>query len=536
MFFKMKKTIAIFLSLCLLLIGNAYSQKNIEKGLNQITPELLKQYIDYLASDSMKGRNTPSRELDLAADYIAKEFESMGIQKVNGSYYQNIPFCSKNLDVKNSTLKITLGESSKDFALKTDFTPFEATANMSISSEVVFAGYGITAKEYNYDDYKDIDVKGKIVLILKHEPAEKDMKSPFMGDQETKYSFPSYKLENAMNHGAIGVLLVTDPLNHIMLTPQGYPWPSLSKLRPQDKLPLDLCINKPSVPFAQVGESVIKFLFGSIDSLKNIQRRIDQNLKPNSFLITNSKCDLATKLIIHETVAKNVVGYIKGRNSKLKSELLVIGGHYDHVGYKEKHKPDEDYIFNGADDNASGTAGVLANAKAFASMKSKPKRSVLFICFAGEELGLYGSDYYCENPLFPLNKTVAMLNLDMIARNGNDTLYIEGFDKNPDLSKIVLEQSKIVGLTYISSKEDMSNRSDLYNFFKNNISAIDIWSGMHKDYHMVSDEPKNINSFKAAQISRLTFRTAWIVANEKRHYAIVKEKSNTETKKSSTSK
>jgi len=533
----MKKTIAIFLSLCLLLVGNIYSQK-INKGLNQITPELLKQYIDYLASDSMKGRNTPSRELDLAADYIAKEFESMGIQKVNGSYFQNISFCTKNLDVINSSLKISLGENSKNFDLKTDFTPFEATANLGVDAEIVFAGYGITATEYNYDDYKDIDVKGKIVLILKHEPAEKDMKSPFMGDQDTKYSFPSYKLENAMSHGAVGVLLVTDPLNHIMLTPQGYPWPSLSKFRPQDKLPFDLCINKPSVPFVQVGESVIKFLFGSVDSLKNIQRRIDQNLKPNSYIIASSKCELATKLIIHETVAKNVVGYIEGRNPKLKSELVIIGGHYDHVGYMDKHKLGEDYIFNGADDNASGTAGVLANAKAFAAMKVKPKRSVLFILFAGEELGLYGSDFYCDNPLFPTNKSVAMINLDMIARNGNDSIEIEGEKMNPDLCNIVRKENEFVGLKIIEPKEDLFARSDQYNFFKKDISVVGITSGLHKDYHTVRDNPESIIPFKASQISRLAFRTAWVVANEKKYYAIVKKKSttNTEVKKTSTSK
>ena len=522
----MKKTIVISLSLYFLLVGNIYSQKKVDEGLKQITPELLKQYIDYLASDSMKGRNTPSRELDLAADYIAKAFESMGIQKVNGSYFQNIPFCSKNLNVDKSFLKISLGQESKNFNLKTDFTPFEMTADAMVKSSIVFAGYGITAPEYSYDDYKDVDVKGKIVLIMKHEPAEKDSKSTFNGDKDTKYSTLNSKLENAKLHGAIGLLVVTDPLNHIMLTPQGYPWPSLSKFMPQDNLPIELCEKKELIPFAQVGDAVIKYLFSSLDSLKNIQKKIDTSNSPASFQITGSECELSTKLNVKDLVAKNVVGYIEGRDKSLKNELVIIGGHYDHIGYMAKHKEGEDYIFNGADDNASGTAGVMATAKAFSSMKVKPKRSILFICFAGEEKGLYGSDYYVEHPLYPLDKSVAMLNMDMIGRNGNDTIEIDGFQFNPDLAKIMLKEAKNLGLKQFESKEYLFERSDHYNFFKHGITAVDISSGLHKDYHTVRDNPETIIPLKVALISKLTFKTAWIMANEKKYYKILPLKRN----------
>ncbi len=522
----MKKTFLIVIA-CLLFIGNAISQKNPSQGLSQITPELLKKYIYFLASDSLKGRNTPSRELDIAADYISKEFASMGVKPVNGTYFQNISFCSKNLDVDKSFLKISIGDNSKSFNLKTDFTPFEMTANAAVESSIVFAGYGITATEYNYDDYKDIDVKGKIVLVMKHEPGEKDAKSPFDGASDTKYSAINYKLENAKKHGATGVIVVTDPLNHIMLTPQGYPWPSLSKFLPQDNLPIELCsTDENAVPFAQVGESVIKFLFGSVDTLKNIQKRIDKLVKPASYELASTKCELATILKVKEYIAKNVVGYIEGRDKNLKNELVIIGGHYDHVGAMSRHKEGEDYIFNGADDNASGTAGTMAVAKAFTSMKVKPKRSILFILFAGEEKGLYGSNYYVEHPLFPLDKSVAMLNMDMIGRNGNDTLQIDGFQFNPDLAKIMLKEAKNFGLKQSESKEYLFERSDHYNFFKHGITAVDISSGLHKDYHTVRDNPETINPLKAALISKLTFKTAWIMANEKKHYKILPLKRN----------
>lgn len=517
----MKKIILILFLTCFF-TSNLLSQRNIDKGSKQITTELLKKYIDRLADDSMMGRNTPSPELDKAANFIAAEFESMGIQKVNGSYFQPIPFCSKNLDIKNTYFKISSNDGIREFALKTEFTPFENTANTSIVASIVFAGYGITAPEYNYDDYKDIDVTGKVVLILKHEPGENDPNSTFAGEKSTIYSMQSTKLSNARNHGAIGVLLVTDPLNHLSLTPQGYPWPGLSKFLPQDNLPFEVCPKDELLPFVQVGENVIKYLFGSVDSLKNIQKRIDESLLPQSIQLSNTSCELSTKLIVKEYIANNVVGFLEGRSKRLKSEVVVIGGHYDHVGFMKNHREGEDYIFNGADDNASGTAGVMAVAKAFSKMNKNPKRSVLFILFAGEEKGLIGSNYYCANPLLPIDKTVAMINLDMIGRNGNDTLQIEGLKFNPDLAKILLNENQKIGLKLVAGQEDLFGRSDHYEFFKKNITAVDITSGLHSDYHTVRDNPNTINHLKAALISQLTFRTAWVISNQKSHYKILK--------------
>jgi Zn-dependent M28 family amino/carboxypeptidase len=290
---------------------------------------------------------------------------------------------------------------------------------------------------------------------------------------------------------------------------------------PQGNLAIEMCNNEAPIPFVQIGESVVKYIFGTVDSLKNIQIRMDKNYTPHSFAILKTNCQIATKLVIHDMVAKNVVGMIEGKDSKLKDEIVVIGGHYDHVGFLAKHKPGEDYIFNGADDNASGTAGVMAAAKAFSAVKGKPKRSVLFILFAGEEKGLYGSQYYCSKPLFPLNKTVAMLNMDMIGRNGNDSIQIEGDTVNKDLAKIAKEENTKVGLLITPSEEDLFGRSDQYSFFKKDVSAMGFTSGLHKDYHTVRDEPQTINPFKASQISRLVFRTAWVIANEKKHYSII---------------
>ena len=516
-----------FAFLVLLLSENIYSQKSIDKGLQQITPELIQKYVNYLASDSMKGRNTPSPELDRAADYIANELASLGVQKVNGSYFQPVLFCTRNLDVSKSYLKLKVGdEEVKSFNLKSEFTPFEMTADTSIASQIVFAGYGITAPEYNYDDYKDLDVKGKIVLIMKHEPGEKDPKAAFDGDKDTKYTLLTSKLKNARDRGAIGVMVVTDPLNHILLTPQGYPWPSLSKYLPQDNLPVELCEKENNIPFVQVGDAVIKCLFGSVDSLKIIQKRIDSSLKPCSFILKSTNCQLATKMTITTYPSKNVVGIIEGRDSKLKNEYVILGGHYDHVGYKKNHKPGEDYIYNGADDNASGTSGVLAIAKAFKTLKKKPKRSIFFIFFTGEELGLYGSKYYSMNPLLPLEKSVVMLNLDMISRAAKDSVEIDGFEYNPDLESIMAPELKKSGLINKPGEEDMFGRSDHFNFFSKGVSAVDISAGMHRDYHTVRDNPDAIDATKAAIITKVTFKTAWFIANKKIYLKTIKPKKN----------
>jgi len=503
-----------------LLSQHSLSAQKTEKALARITPELMEQHINYLASDSMKGRNTPSPELDKAADYIAAEFTSLGIAPVGALRFQEIPLHTKNLNQEGCLFSITREGKTKSFRLKTDYTPFDGTADTLVRSSVVFAGYGITAPEYDYDDYRDLNVKGKIVLVMKHEPGEKDSTSRFDGLKETTHSLLATKVSNARLHGAAGVLLVTDPLNHMLLTPQGYPWPGLSKFLPDSNLPVEMSSEKELLPFIQVGETVIRILFGSVDSLKNIQQSIDVSLAPRSFEFLETACELKTALTYEHLTARNVVGMIEGRDKKLKNEYVVIGGHYDHVGFRKNAKEGEDPIFNGADDNASGTAGVLAVARAFTAMKKRPSRSILFILFAGEELGLYGSKYFCSNPMIPLDKTVVMLNLDMISRNGSDTIQISGMKQNPDLAGILLEESEKSGLKNFPESEDLFSRSDHYNFFKKGISAVDISSGLHADYHKVSDDPDSVDPAKAASIAKMAFNAAWRISKMKGYLKI----------------
>jgi len=484
----------------------------------------MKRNIDFLASDLMKGRETPGPGLDSAAAYIANSFREMGLPPVKGSYFQTFSMCYKNLGEDNHLI-ISRNGTDSDFKIKTDYMPFDITGDLGVEGELVFAGYGITAPEYQYDDYQNIEVKDKVVLVFRHEPGENDSSiSVFNGMEQTRYSNLREKVRNAQAHGAKGILVVTEPLNYRSIRPRGFPWPSLSRNLPQDALPVGFCIDKKdSIPVVHVGEEVINKLFGSVDSLKVLQHLIDSTLVPDSFILPQIKVRLKTSVkTVEKYSTQNVAGFLQGTDPVLKDQLVVIGAHYDHVGFLKEHKADTDYIFNGADDNASGTSGVMAIAKGMTSMKVKPRRSVLFILFAGEEKGLFGSGYYVKAPLFPLENTVAMLNLDMIGRNAPDSLEIIGALQCPDLAEIIYKENKQTD--FILTQKKMSGGSDHWNFYKKDIPSIFFFADLHKDYHQTSDNPEKINAEKAARVSRLAFLTAWYIANDDHKYNISKIK------------
>jgi hypothetical protein len=385
-------------------------------GANAITPELASRYVHTLAADSMLGRNTPSPELDVAAQYIAEEFKASGLSPVNGSYLHDVGLGVVSLGPDNQ-LKITREGSERSYTIKRQFTPFDMTGNSTASGQIVFVGYGITAPEFDYDDYAGLDVQGKIVFVLRHEPGERDETSKFEGKETTDYSNVSEKVRIAIDHGAVGVIIATDPLNHGLLTPRGFPWPSLSRIIPDDALPVTIVGDEASkVPVVHVGKEAISQLFGSVDELRAIQRSIDESLVPRSFEIPGTTGWVKTSTSVKPVPAKNVLGLLEGRDPILKKQIVVIGAHYDHVGYTRGRPEQPDSIFNGADDNASGTSAMMAVARAFGTAGELPRRSVLLMAFAGEEKGLLGSRGYTQNPAMPLENTVAMINLDMIAR------------------------------------------------------------------------------------------------------------------------
>lgn len=494
-----------------------------------ITADDARKHLSMLAADSMQGRNTPSPQLEIAAKYIADRFKEYGLKPVNGSYFQRYAISRTNLGTGNvfvishdsSWNTTSFEKESKGLVkrtttihlkvlmeIKTDWVPYDFSAGTADSGGIVFAGYGITAPEFKYDDYAGIDVKGKFVLVLKHEPDEKGTDTTFFrGPKWTRYAEVRSKMKNARAHGAIGVIAVTDPGNHILLKPQGYAWPSLFDSNMHgDQLPVEL-EDGPSDKILAVhaGESTMALLFGSIDSLKRVQKLIDSTHTPHSFAL-NDKVEMKVDLEKTRETVPNVVGWWQG--DRTDSQHIVIGAHMDHIGVRRTDSTGQDTIFNGADDNASGTTGVLEVARAFCAASDKPHRSILFMTFSGEEKGLYGSRAYVAYPLVSLDQCAAMLNMDMIGRNDPDSLQLGGAGHSPDLTDIAVEQNKDIGLK-IKLDDDYTGRSDQASFAEHKIPVLFFFTGEHEDYHKVGDSVNKINFDKLARIAKLCFRTAW---------------------------
>jgi hypothetical protein len=487
------------------------------RSLAAIQPDEMRSHLSFLASDSLRGRNTPSAGLDTAAVYIARFFRENGLSPVNGSYFQEIALNRIFLGDTNSCRITGSDGAGRDYRIKKEFMPFEMTADKSCSGEIVFAGYGISTPELGYDDYAGIDVKGKIVLVLKRGPRQNDPASPFFLHKDVSFTRTNEKIETAIEHGAAGILLVTDPLHNRMLTPRGFPWPNLYKGFPPDAVPVTLGKTEGlKIPAIQVGEEAIIQLFGSVDALKAEQAAIDSGMTPHSRPLAGSRAEIRTSTRQQIQHSRNVVGLIPGSDRRLKEEVVIVGGHYDHVGYAQKTPAGQDSIFNGADDNASGAVGVLTVAKALAAAEKKPRRSILCIAFTGEEKGLYGSTHYTAEPLIPLEKTAAMLNMDMISRNHLDSLSVTGIRSSQELRKAVLKANKKTGFQLdFSSDKYLRGGSDHAPFVRKEIPVLFFFSGMHADYHKVSDEVEKCNVYKMARVAELCSRVAWQIANDK---------------------
>ncbi|MBI1786995.1 MAG: M28 family peptidase [Acidobacteria bacterium] len=456
-------------------------------------PQIYLEHVKVLAAESMRGRGTGSPELEKAAGYIARQFKKLGLQPIDGkSYFQafNVTTNAK-LGAEN---RFEYADGLKSIALKfpDEFTPFNFSSRAKLSGSVVFAGYGITARELNYDDYAGLDVKDKLVLVLRHEPQEFDDKSVFNGKVYTEHSQFFSKATNAKNHGARGVILINDRANH-----RG----EAEKLEPFSKV---VGPNDAGIPFVQVAAEIAdRWFSGAGKSVDAIMTEIDQDLKPRSFPLPAAiRIEASVDVERAVKTVHNVAGYLPGESA----EHLVIGAHYDHLGLGEQFSMAPSMAGTphpGADDNASGTAGVLELARYFTSLP-KPKRGILFLCFAGEELGLLGSSYYVNHPTFSLDKAVAMINMDMIGRMRDGKVYIGGVGSGNTL------KSLLDGILprYDKLKVDFSETagygsSDHTSFTTKQVPVLFFFSGLHADYHKPSDTWDKIDGASAAGLLKL---------------------------------
>ena len=465
----------------------------------------MRKDITFLASDECEGRGVGTKGLDLAADYIAAQFKQSGLKPggVNGTYFQPFPFATNAKLDGESTLTLQ-GPKGEKIQLKqgVDFQVLGFSAPGHVTAPLVFAGYGVTARDIDYDDYKGLDVKGKVVVALRRLPRWNSKEHPFDGANRDDLAALDGKQIRAQVKQAAALILVNDASE--------LPKDELASFQTTAK-----GISTVSLPFVQIKRSVIDDILRSStpQGLADTEKAIDDDLKPRSTALQGWTAELDVKVQRDEIPVKNVIGVLEG-SGPLANETIVIGAHYDHLGYggagsraKEPKKKD---IHHGADDNGSGTTAVMELTRRFGAMKNREGRRLVFMTFTAEERGLIGSRHYTRvAPMFPLKDTAAMVNLDMVGRlkvvpdGGKAKLLVEGADTAKEFDELVVKLNP--GFQLFKEKSAFG-ASDHFSFYQQKIPVIFFWTGTHDDYHRPGDTADKINVAGMKQITYYTQR------------------------------
>jgi hypothetical protein len=523
---------------------------------DSITKQDLKADLFFLASDGLQGRltNTPGNRI--AADYVASRFERMGLTPggPDGSYFQPFNLMTEKLGpLDQNTLSVVTSDGARELKYGVDFYPQRFAATARAKGTLVFAGFGITSPERSYDDYRGDAVKGKVVLVLDHEPGERDPASPFDGIVTADASSALRKAQFAQDKGAVAILFVQDVHNHQGDAPGGGrgggqapgapgslegaargAWPSAPPRL--GRYTLATWVERIRIPAAQISTSVAETLVrGSGKTLAELSAASESaaGSTPVPLAVT---VDLSSAVERMSLPDRNVIGLIEGSDARLKEEVVVVCAHYDHDG------TDGTRIFNGADDDGSGTVGVIEIAEAYAqAVKAgqRPRRSVLFAAWNSEERGLLGAWAYTEAPTRPLDKIVAVLNLDMIGRNeevppegggrfrglqpqtaesNRNAVNLLGTSRSADMKTAADKANRGIGLElkyrYDNNISQLMRRSDHWPFLQRGIPGVWVLTGLHPDYHTPQDRPERINYEKMERIARLVHQMSWDLAQQ----------------------
>ncbi|HPN38973.1 MAG TPA: M20/M25/M40 family metallo-hydrolase [Melioribacteraceae bacterium] len=456
------------------------AQNNKNLNTDKIDINSLINTVSYFASPKLEGRMAASKGYFLAAEFSANKFKKYGLKPINNdSYYQY--FNVEYNEIKEPILFKVI-DSEKEYKLGRDFIFRGFSGGGNVTGEVVFCGYGISQPEIGYDDYQNIDVKNKIVMVFKYHPRWSNEKGKFVN------SNPREKAAIAFNHGAKAILFVSFPNDKEPQKPIGS---VISGSGEQN-------INFPEL---HIDLSVAGDLFNGLGiSLNEIQTKIDSTKSPYSINL-NKKVNILVKTeYSKEKETVNIIGYIPGINDKLKDEYVILGAHLDHVG-----KQGDTLYFPGANDNASGSAALLEIAKAFSLSDIKPKRTIVFILFSSEESGLHGAEFYVNNPIFPLEKTVAMLNMDCIAYG--DSIQLGNGKSSPvlwTLAKNIDKQNDNFTVNHTWS----GGGADATPFHKKGIPTLYfVTTNSYDHLHYMTDKPETLNRNLFHKITKLVYLT-----------------------------
>lgn len=486
----MKK--ALIISGLLLILQNSYAQ-----NIPQIDEHQLKKHILYLASDNLKGRKSGTTEAITAAKYIRKKMKSAELKLLyqNGFQWFDV-VVAYHYGKRNSFIT---GDHRAEPGR--DFVPMIFSADTSLTAEMVFAGFGfdIHSDQFSWNDYENIEVKDKIVIIFNGEPDIKERNSPF-----SDYSSDHYKAMVASDKGAAGVIFIYPAHEK---KGNSLPRLSYSKVNSRSTIPV----------IQMTAEFANHAIFSEIKPLEALEKIITENKTPYSFLL-NKKCTLSTEILIEKGKTCNVAGMIEGSDPLLKHEYIVIGAHYDHLGMggpgSGSRYPETFAIHNGADDNASGVAGMLELAGMFKYSASEIKRSIIFVAFTGEEMGLLGSSKFTNHPPVDLNQIKAMINLDMIGRADTISKYllIGGTGTAQENDSLFRIFEKNYHFDFKKMPEGLGP-SDHASFYAKNIPVLFVSTGAHNDYHLWSDDEDKINYKGMVQVLKFVYDLGKSYAN-----------------------
>jgi hypothetical protein len=463
----------------------------------QIDPAKYLSDVKILSAPNMEGRGAGTKGIDRAAHFLAKRYKSLGLQPAGtNGYFQPFSVITGAKLSGTNVLTENINGARNDLKINDDYVPFSfSSPGEAGGSGIVFAGYGISAPEFSYDDYAGLDVKDKVVVVLRYEPSGFAAKSGNQG--MTHHSQLVSKAINARNHGAKALVVVNGKLadgEEDLLTRFG------SVSGPENV----------GIVMVQVKNAVaVDWFKAAGKSLADVQSAINTSAKPTSFAFPEFvRVGVTVGISVTRATVNNVVAYLPGQTD----EYVIIGAHYDHLGYGnfDSLAPSQiGKIHPGADDNASGTAGVLALASVLAPHKSELKRGILFISFAGEELGLLGSAHWVAHPTRPIDKAVAMINMDMIGRIKDGQVYVGGVGTGSTFKDelATAEKSGDAGLKFESSASAFS-ASDHTSFVTAKIPSLFFFSGLHADYHKPSDTWDKIDSADAAKLLVVIAQTA----------------------------
>lgn len=488
-------------------------------------------HVRFLASDWLEGREAGARGERITARYLADFYWGLGLGPAgpNGSWEQRFDLHQATLGEGNRLAVVRRGpgsDATTHYRIDSDFVPFNVSGSGAASAPVVFAGYGIVAPEHGWNDYAGIDPRGAVVLLLRHEPRENDPDAVFGGLAMTKHASFLAKIRLAQAKGAAAVLLVTDPLAHDSdARDPGNSlarWSELSQRDEHDsRPPADPVQLYPEIapdvriPALHISPRVANdLLAGSGNTLEALQRRLDETGKAVSQRLPGVAVELVADLEIEAVPVRNVLAKLEGSDPQLKHQVVVVGGHLDHVGHGHFGSTTGHWgaIHPGADDNASGTATILSIAEAFVEAGVRPKRTILFAHFTAEEKGLMGSRWFVDHPTVPRESIVAMLNLDMVGRNDPAVLSVNGDSRAAGLDALAKQLGAAMGVAINNDAGSGIDRSDQWSFARVGIPAIAYFSGTHDDYHSPADTPDKIVADKLQNVGRLVARTAWELA------------------------